>query len=249
MTKKEINIGEIIEKELSRSLITKIDKRVEIEKFLTNEDIFLIETTLRNQGVSRAAFSKYLNITIDSMKRMSDNGDNGYPNGDNIQIISEIIETKEIKETKEKWIPEIKNEKNKIETIETIDTKNYLNKKIASNQNVTTDILLEKINQLESKLESKFTDLSESVALKIKEVREERGDREDIESRFEAFPKDTAVHAFRCNSWIVKEVYKIAEKKKWTIKKSINIAMLLFIENYQEDEDNNDDEEKLTNEF
>jgi hypothetical protein len=137
-----------------------------------------------------------------------------------------------------------------------IDTKNYLNKKIASNQNVTTDILLEKINQLESKL----SELSESVALKIKEVREEkeekedRGDLGDIERKFETFPnfpKDTAVHAFRCNSWIVKELYKIAEKKKWTIKKSINIAMVLFIENYKndEDEDNNDDEEKLTNEF
>ena len=113
-----------------------------------------------------------------------------------------------------------------------IDTKNYLNKKIASNQNVTTDILLEKINQLESKL----SELSESVALKIKEVREEkedRGDLGDIERKFEAFPnfpKDTAVHAFRCNSWIVKELYKIAEKKKWTIKKSINIAMVLFID-------------------
>lgn len=65
MTKKETNIGEIIEKELSRSLVKKIDKPVEIEKFLTNEDIFLIEITLGNQGVSKAALSKYLNITID----------------------------------------------------------------------------------------------------------------------------------------------------------------------------------------
>ena len=152
---------------------------------------------------------------------------------DNIQI---ILETKKI-------LPETKNKKNKI------DTKNYLNKKIASPQNVTTDIFLEKINQLESKLESTLSDLSESVALKIKEVKEDRARTGDIESRFEAIPKDTGVHAFRCNTWIVKELYIIAERKKWTIKKSINIAMLLFIENYQEDEDNNDDEEKLTNEF
>ena len=110
MTKKGTNREEIIEKELSASLVKKIDKRAEIEKFLTNEDIFLIETTLRNQGVSRAAFSKYLNITIDSMKRMSDNGNNGYPNGDNIQIISEIIETKETKETKKKMDTGKKNE-------------------------------------------------------------------------------------------------------------------------------------------
>jgi hypothetical protein len=65
MTKKRTNIGEIIEKQLSASLVKKIDKRAEIEKFLTNEDIFLIETTLRNQGISKAALSKYLNITID----------------------------------------------------------------------------------------------------------------------------------------------------------------------------------------
>jgi hypothetical protein len=156
-----------------------------------------------------------------------------YDKGDNIQI---ILETKEI-------LPEIKNKKNKI------DTKNYLNKKIASTQNVTTDIFLEKLNELENKLESTLSDLSESVALKIKEVKEDRARTGDVESRLEAIPKDTSVHAFRCNSWIVNVLHKIAERKKWTIKKSINIAMLLFIENYQEDENNNDDEEKLTNEF
>ena len=188
------------------SLVKKIEKRTEIEKFLTNEDIFLIETILRREGISRAAFSKYLNITVDSVKRMSDKGDNS----------QSILETKEI-------LPERKNEKNEIDTIGTIgtiDTKNYLNKKIANTTptpNVTTDILLEKMNQLENKLESKLTCLLESVALKIKEVREEkedRGDLGDIERKFETFPKNSAVHAFRCNTWIVNEMHKIAGKKK-----------------------------------
>jgi hypothetical protein len=234
MTKKEIDLGKIIEKELQADLVTKIknfrnvslvkkiDKRAEIEKFLTNEDIFLIETILPNQGVSRAALSKYLNITIDSVKRMYDKGDHEI-----------ILETKEI-------LPEIKNETNRI------DTDNYLNKKIATNQNVTADILLEKINQLESKLENKLNNLSESVALKIKEVGEDYARTGDIESRLEEIPKDSSVHAFRCNSWIVNALHKIAERKKWTIKKSINIAMLLFIQNYEEEFD---DEEELTNEF
>ena len=122
------------------SLVKKIEKRTKIEKFLTNEDIFLIETILRREGVSRAAFSKYLNITVASVKRMSDKGDS----------IQSSLETKDI-------LPERKNEKNEIDTIDTIGTKNYLNKKIANtttntNQNVTTDIFLEKMNQLESKL-------------------------------------------------------------------------------------------------
>ena len=217
------------------SLVKKIEKRTEIEKFLTNEDIFLIETILRREGVSRAAFSKYLNITVDSVKRMSDKGD----------TIQSSLETKEI-------LPERKNEKNEIDTI---DTKNYLNKKIANtttntNQNVTTDIFLEKMNQLESKLESKLSDLLESVALKIKEVEEVKEDDRktgDVESRFENLPKNSDVHSFRCNTWIVNEMHKIAGKKKWTIKKSINIAMLFFLENYQEEFD--DEDEVLRNKY
>jgi hypothetical protein len=214
------------------SLVKKIEKRTEIEKFLTNEDIFLIETILRREGVSRAAFSKYLNITVDSVKRMSDKGDNS----------QSIFETKEI-------LPERKNEKNEIDTI---DTKNYLNKKIANttNQNVTTDIFLEKMNQLENKLESKLINLLESVALKIKEVEEVKEDDRktgDVENRFENLPKNSDLHSFRCNTWIVNEMHKIAGKKKWTIKKSINIAMLLFLENYQEELE--DEDEVLRNKF
>ena len=218
------------------SLVKKIEKRTEIEKFLTNEDIFLIETILRREGVSRAAFSKYLNITVDSVKRMSDKGDS----------IQSSLETKNI-------LPERKNEKNEIDTIGTIDTKNYLNKKIANTTptpNVTTDILLEKMNQLESKLESKLSDLLESVALKIKEVEEVKEDDRktgDVESRFENLPKNSDVHSFRCNTWIVNEMHKRAEKKKWTIKKSINIAMLFFLENYQEEFD--DEDEVLRNKY
>lgn len=219
------------------SLVKKIEKRTEIEKFLTNEDIFLIETILRREGVSRAAFSKYLNITVDSVKRMSDKGDNS----------QSILETKKI-------LPERKNEKNEIDTIDTIgtiDTKNYLNKKIANtttNQNVTTDIFLEKMNQLESKL----SDLLESVALKIKEVEEVKEDDRktgDVESRFENLPKNSDVHSFRCNTWIVNEMHKIAGKKKWTIKKSINIAMLLFLENYPEEFEDEDEDEVLRNKY
>jgi hypothetical protein len=125
-----------------------------------------------------------------------------------------------------------------------MDTNNYLNKKIASSQNVTMETLLEKINQLESKLESKLTNLSESVALKIKEVKEERIETGEIETRLEAIPKESGVHAFRCNNLIVNGLHQIANRKKWTIKKSINIAMLLFIENYEKEEF--DDKEDLT---
>ena len=74
----------------------------------------------------------------------------------------------------------------------------------------------------------------------------------DVESRFENLPKNSDVHSFRCNTWIVNEMHKIAGKKKWTIKKSINIAMLFFLENFQEKEekkeykykDNEDNEDK-----
>jgi hypothetical protein len=81
----------------------------------------------------------------------------------------------------------------------------------------------------------------------VREEKEDRGDLGDIERKFETFPKNSAVHAFRCNTWIVNEMHKIAGKKKWTIKKSINIAMLLFLENYPEEFE--DEDEVLRNKF
>lgn len=103
--------------------------------------------------------------------------------------------------------------------------------------NITLNTLFDQLKELkEIILDQKEGDL------KLK-------DNQEIEDKFEKYPDTVGLHTFRLNMWILEEFLQLVDKKDWKIQTSISKAMLLFIDNYKDDEDNNDDEEKLTNEI
>jgi len=62
-------------------------------------------------------------------------------------------------------------------------------------------------------------------------------DNQDIEEKFEKYPDNIGRHSFRLNRWVLQEFLQLVRRKRWKIQTSITKAMLLFIDHYENAED------------
>jgi hypothetical protein len=101
--------------------------------------------------------------------------------------------------------------------------------------NITLNTLFDQLKELkEIILEKKEGDL------KLK-------DNQEIEDKFEQYPDTVGLHTFRLNMWILEEFLQLVDKKDWKIQTSISKAMLLFIDNYKNENEDTQDEMNKNN--
>ena len=70
-------------------------------------------------------------------------------------------------------------------------------------------------------------------------------DNQDIEDKFEKYPRNFGSFCFRLNVWVLEAFLQLVIRKGWKRQTSITKAMLLFIDHYEDDEnaENTEDDE------
>jgi len=75
----------------------------------------------------------------------------------------------------------------------------------------------------------------EKLDLLLEKNRDRLKKGQEIEELFEEFPNVNSPHSVRSNDWLLAELQRIARKKNWSTQSAVNKALLLFIDHYQED--------------
>ena len=75
----------------------------------------------------------------------------------------------------------------------------------------------------------------EKLDLLLEKNRDRLKKGQKIEELFEEFPNVNSPHSVRSNDWLLAELQRIARKKNWSTQSAVNKALLLFIDHYQED--------------